>query len=142
MVVLAVLRGLLFAVWLVLRPTLGWLLIVLGLIGMPMPIVNGTIFLVLGLILVGPRNKVVRWSRVRIKLLLDRWAAMTHPLLRFSGRLARDSARQVSRQNRRLRWWWMEKERRKLAERASRMVQEDSGFRIQDPEDQSVSRSN
>jgi hypothetical protein len=137
MLILAALRGVLFAVWLVLRPTLGWLLIVLGLIGMPMPIINGTIFLVLGLILVGPRNKLVRWSRVNIKLFLDRWAMRQHPLLRFPGRLARDSARQVSRQNRRLRWWWMEKERRKQA----RML-EDSGFRIQDSEEHSAPHSN
>lgn len=138
MLVLAALRGLLFAAWWVLRPTLGWLLIALGLIGMPMPIVNGTIFLVLGLILVGPRNRVVRWSRVQIKLLLDHWAMKRHPLLAFSGRLARNSARQISRQNRRLRWWWMEKERRK---RELRELQQHSGFRIQDSEDQSVSRS-
>jgi hypothetical protein len=112
MLVFAALRGILFAVWLVLRPTLGWLLIMLGLVGMPMPIVNGTIFLVLGLILVGPRNRVIRWSRVHIKLILGRWALMRHPLLGFSGRLTRNSARQVSRQNRRLRWWWMERQRR------------------------------
>jgi hypothetical protein len=112
MLVLAALRGIVFAVWLILRPTLGWLLIVLGLIGMPMPIVNGTIFLVLGLILVGPRNRVIRWSRVNIKLILDRWALMHNPLLGFSGRMARNSARQISRQNRRLRWWWLERQRR------------------------------
>lgn len=137
MLVLAALRGIGFAVWFVLRPTLGWLLIVLGLIGMPMPIVNGTIFLVLGLILVGPRNKVVRWSRVQIKLLLDRWAAMVHPLLGFSGRMARNSARQVSRQNRRLRWWWMERERTK---RALQAPQEGSGLRDQNSEDLHTTR--
>jgi hypothetical protein len=135
MVILAALRGILLAAWLVLRPTLGWLLIVLGLIGMPLPIINGTIFLVLGLILVGPRNKVVRWSRVHTKLFLDRWAMQGHPLLAFSGRLARDSARQVSRQNRRLRWWWMDRQKRKAAG-----LQQNSEFRIQNSEEHSATR--
>jgi hypothetical protein len=137
MVILAALRGILFAAWLVLRPILGWLLITLGLIGMPLPIINGTIFLVLGLVLVGPRNKVIRWSRVHTKLFLDRWATQPHPLLEFSGRLTRDSARQVSRQNRRLRWWWMDRQKRKALER---MLPEDSGIRNQESADHSAPR--
>lgn len=104
-----VLRGITTALWLVLRPTLGWLLVAIGVIGMPLPIINGTIFLVIGLVLLGPRNRALRWMRVQIKLLLRRWAALETPLIGPLGRLAHRSARQVSRGSRRLHWWWIER---------------------------------
>jgi len=104
------LRTVLVAVWLVLKPILGWFFIVVGLIGMPMPIVNGLIFLLIGLALVGPRNRTIRWSRVQIKRLLRAWAACSTPLIGPLGRLADTSARQVSRSSRRLHWWWRDRE--------------------------------
>ncbi len=112
-VILTVLRAALLALWFVLRPILGWLLILIGLLGMPMPVVNGTIFLVIGLVLVGHRNWLIRWSRVQIKLLLQWWAGLDTPLIGPLGRLARRSARAVSRQNRRMRWWLMERRARR-----------------------------
>lgn len=108
-------RNLLVGIWFFLRPILGWFLIVVGLIGMPMPIVNGLIFLVIGLALVGPRNRVIRWSRVHIKLLLERWARMQIFGVGPLGRLAQRSARQISRQHRRLRWWSIERRARRQA---------------------------
>jgi hypothetical protein len=104
----AALRAVLIWLWMVAKPILGWLFIVVGLIGMPMPIVNGLIFLVIGIALVGPRNWLIRWSRVHIKLLLYRWAALTTPVVGDAGRLALEAARKISRQSRRLRWWWAE----------------------------------
>ena len=104
----AALRAGLIGLWMVAKPILGWLFIVVGLIGMPMPIVNGLIFLVIGIALVGPRNWLIRWSRVHIKLLLYRWAALTTPVVGDAGRLALEAARKISRQSRRLRWWWGE----------------------------------
>jgi hypothetical protein len=115
---LTALRALALGAWFVLKPTLGWLLIVIGLIGMPMPIMNGVIFLVIGLALVGHRNRVIRWSRVRIKQLLRWWAALETPVVGPLGRLADRSARGISRQHRRMRWWWMERQARRRAERA------------------------
>lgn len=114
-VLLNVLRIALLALWAVLKPVLGWLLIVVGLIGMPMPIMNGVIFLVIGLALVGQRNRVIRWSRVQIKLLLQWWAALDTPLVGPLGRLAQRSAQAISRQHRRMRWWFMERRARKQA---------------------------
>lgn len=114
-ILLALLRALLFGLWAVLKPVLGWLLIVVGLIGMPMPIMNGVIFLVIGLALVGHRNRLIRWSRVQIKLLLVWWAALDTPLVGPLGRLARRSAQAISRQHRRMRWWFMERRARKQA---------------------------
>lgn len=117
---LMLLRTVGLALWMVLKPVLGWLLIVIGLIGMPMPIMNGVIFLVLGIALVGPRNRVIRWSRVNIKLLLERWAALDTPLVGSIGRLARRSAQSLSRQNRRLRWWMLERGARRRAALAAK----------------------
>lgn len=120
-ILLAVLRTLLIGLWAAMKPVLGWLLIVIGLIGMPMPIMNGVIFLVLGLALVGQRNRLIRWSRVQIKLLLQWWAALDTPLVGPLGRLARRSAQTISRQHRRMRWWFMERRARRqaaLAEKA------------------------
>lgn len=109
---ISMLRAALLAAWLVLKPVLGWFFIVIGLIGMPMPIVNGLIFLLIGLALVGPRNRVIRWSRVHLKLFLKEWSAHPAPLVGGVGRLARRSAQQISRQHRRLRWWWLERRAR------------------------------
>jgi hypothetical protein len=118
---LAILRSLIIGVWLILRPVLGWTLIVVGLIGMPMPIINGTIFLVLGVILVGKRNRLIRWSRVQLKLLLARWAALDTPVIGPLGRLARRSAQTISRQNRRMHWWFMARQARQRVALAERM---------------------
>ncbi|MCX7792636.1 MAG: hypothetical protein N2378_18535 [Chloroflexaceae bacterium] len=109
---ISMLRAALLATWLVLKPVLGWFFIVIGLIGMPMPIVNGLIFLLIGLALVGPRNRLIRWSRVHLKLFLKGWAAHPFPLVGGAGRLAQRSAQQISRQHRRLRWWWLERKTR------------------------------
>ena len=115
MFLLEIIRNLLIGFWFFFRPVLGWFLIVVGLIGMPMPIVNGLIFLVMGLALVGPRNRVVRWRRVHIKLLLERWARMQIFGIGPLGRLAQRSAQQISRQHRRMRWWFIERRARRQA---------------------------
>jgi hypothetical protein len=124
---LATARAIILGIWFVLRPLLGWTFIVLGVIGMPLPIVNGLIFLVLGLALIGPRNKLIRWSRVHIKLLLARWAALPTPVVGPLGRFAQRSAQQVSRQHRRVRWWWMERRARSRAAAVGRISSPSSG---------------
>lgn len=106
---ITVTRTLLWGAWFILRPILGWFFILFGIIGMPLPLINGTIFLLIGLVLVGQRNKVVRWTRVHIKLMLVRWAALPTPLIGTLGRLALRTSQQMSRQHRRMRWWWRER---------------------------------
>ena len=113
MPLIAALKTVLLVSWFLARPILGWFFIVLGLIGMPMPIVNGIIFLMIGIALVGHRNRAIRWSRVKVKLLLKWWASLPHPILRWTGCLAKRSSQQISRQHRRLRWWWMDRRRGK-----------------------------
>lgn len=124
---LATTRSIILGIWFVLRPVLGWAFILLGLIGMPMPIVNGLIFLIIGLALVGQRNWLVRWSRVHIKLLLARWAALSTPGVGALGRFAQRSAQQVSRQHRRVRWWWIERRARRRTAGAGQISSPSSG---------------
>src|SRR5690349_2585769 len=66
--------------WPVLRQVIGWMFIVLGLLGLVLPILQGVLFLVLGIALVGRRNIVIRRSRVATKRLLRRWAALPTPV--------------------------------------------------------------
>ncbi len=108
---LAALKAASFYLWLLLRPVLGWFFIIVGLIGMPMPIMNGVIFLMIGVALVGHRNWLIRWSRVKVKLLVYWWAALRTPIVGFLGRWALRTVREISRQHRRLRWWWLERQK-------------------------------
>lgn len=94
--------------WMFLRPVLGWFLILVGLVGMPLPIIHGTIFLIMGISLVGRRHIVIRWCRVQSKLFLRRWAALHHPVIGTTGRLALRAQKDFSRKTRRLMWWYQE----------------------------------
>lgn len=96
-------------VWPVLRQVLGWLFILLGLVGLVLPILQGVIFLVIGIALVGRRNRLIRWVSVSFKLFLRRWAALPTPLIGPLGRMALRGQQQLSRQRRRLHWWHVER---------------------------------
>jgi hypothetical protein len=98
-------------VWPVLRQTLGWIFILLGLIGLVLPILQGVIFLVIGIALVGRRHRLVRWFSIHFKLFLRRWAALRTPLIGPLGRVAMRGQQEVSRQRRRLHWWYVERRR-------------------------------
>jgi len=99
--------------WPVLRQVLGWLLILLGLVGLVLPILQGVLFLVIGIALVGRRHPVIRWVAVYFKLGLRRWAALQTPLIGPLGRMALRGQQEVSRQRRRLHWWYVERRRLK-----------------------------
>ena len=86
--------------WPIMRQVLGWLFILLGLIGMVLPILQGVLFLVIGIALVGRRNIVIRRSSIAIKRGLRRWAALPHPLVGPSGRAALRAQREFSRRSR------------------------------------------
>jgi hypothetical protein len=88
--------------WPVARQVLGWFFIALGLLGMVLPVLQGVLFLVIGIALVGRRNIVIRHSRVALKRLLRRWAALPTPVIGRSGRVALRAQREFSRQARQL----------------------------------------
>jgi hypothetical protein len=97
--------------WPILRQALGWFCILLGLIGLVLPVLQGVIFLVIGISLVGRRNIVLRWASVGFKRFLRSWAASPYPILAVPGRWALHGQHQLSRQRRRLYWWRVERRR-------------------------------
>jgi hypothetical protein len=96
-------------VWPVFRQVLGWLFILLGLVGLVLPVLQGVIFLVIGIALVGRRHPLIRYAAVYFKLFVRRWAAVETPVVGPLGRLALRGQQQVSRQRRRLHFWWIER---------------------------------
>lgn len=106
--------------WRYLRPILGWLFILLGILGFFLPFLQGVLFLALGILLVGRRNRVVRWLSVHLKLCVRRWAAVRTPVVGQVGRWALRSQRNISRRQRHLHWWMSERlarARQRLSER-------------------------
>lgn len=85
--------------------------ILLGLLGLALPILQGIPLLVIGIALVGRRHKWIRWSSVHLKLSLRRWAGLQTPLVGPAGRLALRAQQEISRQRRRLHWWYEAKRR-------------------------------
>lgn len=96
-------------VWPVLRQVLGWFFIALGIVGIVLPVLQGVLFIMIGIALVGRRNWLIRWCAVHIKLLLRRWAAHPHPVVGWLGRWSLRSQQRLSRQRRRVAWRWMER---------------------------------
>jgi hypothetical protein len=64
---------------------------------------------VIGIALVGRRHPVIRWVSVYFKLFLRRWAALQTPVIGPLGRMALRGQQEVSRQRRRLHFWWIER---------------------------------
>jgi len=94
-------RSLLIA-WTLLRQVLGWLFILLGLLGLVLPVLQGVLFLVIGVALVGRRNWLIRRSMVIFKRFLRRWAAVRAPLVAGAGRVALRAQWRCSRESRHL----------------------------------------
>ena len=53
---------------------MGWSAIVVGLLGIMLPILPGVIFFALGIILLGPHDPTLRRIAIGIRLLLRRWS--------------------------------------------------------------------
>jgi hypothetical protein len=88
--------------WPVMRQIVGWLFILLGLLGLALPILQGVLFLVIGVALVGRRNIVIRRSSIAFKRFLRRWARLPTPVVGPIGRMALKAQHQYSRQSRHL----------------------------------------
>ncbi len=94
-------RGMLIA-WGLLRQVLGWFFILLGLLGLVLPVLQGVLFLVIGIALVGRRNWLIRRSTLVFKRFLRRWAAVRSPLVGGVGRIALRAQWKCSRESRHL----------------------------------------
>src|SRR3954469_16924978 len=98
-------RGLSIAwglIWPLLRQVLGWLFILLGLLGLVLPVLRGVLFLVIGVALVGRRNWLIRRSTLIFKRFLRRWAAVQNPIIGGAGRIALRTQWKCSRESRHL----------------------------------------
>ena len=104
-------------IWPVIRQIIGWIFILVGLLGRVLPVLQGVLFLVIGIALVGRRNWLIRRASVYSKLFLRRWAALETPLIGWAGRLALRGQQEVSRQRRRLHWWHVERRRSRIEQR-------------------------
>jgi hypothetical protein len=100
--------------WPIVRQVLGWFFIGLGLLGIVLPVLQGVLFLMIGIALVGRRNVVIRWAAVRFKQFVRRWAALDLPLIGSLGRLALRAQQESSRRRRQLHWWWAERRARQV----------------------------
>lgn len=103
------------AAWPVVRQVIGWAAIILGLIGLVLPILQGVLLLVIGIALVGRRNWLIRYCSVHFKLFLRRWAKVQIPVIGPCGRLALRAQQQVSRQRRHLHWWYVKRREQRIA---------------------------
>jgi hypothetical protein len=88
--------------WIVLRQVLGWFFILLGLVGLVLPVLQGVLFLVIGIALVGRKNWLIRRSTLVFKRFLRRWAAVQQPLIGGAGRIALRAQWKCSRESRHL----------------------------------------
>lgn len=84
------------------RLTVGWSSMLLGVLGVILPILPGWPFLFVGVYLIGPRDYRIRWVRVRYCLLLRYITRADIPLLSNLSRLAQRTDYQLMRQ---LREW-------------------------------------
>ena len=100
--------------WGLLRQVLGWFFILLGLIGLVLPVLQGVLFLVIGVALVGRRNWLIRRALLVFKRFLRRWAAVRAPLVAGAGRIALRAQWKCSRESRRLHRRYTEWRRRRV----------------------------
>ena len=95
-----------------LRLLVGGGLIVVGSLGVILPILPGMPFLILGSLLIGRRSRLFRRVGIVGKRALRRWAAHDRPLLARLGRWSLAAQRDSSRRLRHLMWWWQDCQQR------------------------------
>lgn len=89
-------------IWQKIRPSLGWFCIGFGILGLLLPVLQGTICLVIGVALVGPRNRKLRIAVVTIKRAVRYWAALPHPVIGRLGKWALQAEQTLTRNYRRI----------------------------------------
>ena len=71
------------------RRILGWSSIVLGLLGIVLPVLPGLIFIAVGIVLLGPHDPALRRMAIAIRMILRRWSQTKQRHMREIGRFAR-----------------------------------------------------
>lgn len=107
------LRSIWRSLWPIARQVLGWLCIALGVLGLFLPLLQGILFLVIGIALVGRRNWLLRRIVVHLKLLVRRWACHPTAWFAFLGKLALRGQQRLSIQRRRLAFHWQARQKRR-----------------------------
>jgi hypothetical protein len=103
--------------WPIIRQVIGWMFILLGLVGLVLPVLQGVLFLVIGIALVGKRNWLIRRSTLLFKRFLRRWARVKTPLVGPAGRLALRAQWKISREARHLHRRYAEWQQRRALSR-------------------------
>ena len=112
----------LWIAWGLLRQVLGWFFILLGLLGLVLPVLQGVLFLVIGVALVGRRNWLIRRSMLVFKRFLRRWAAVRAPLIGGAGRIALRAQWKCSRESRHLHRRYAEWRQRRVCPRDDELI--------------------
>ncbi len=101
--------------WPLIRQITGWFCILVGVITTPLPIPVGIPLIVVGVLIVGKRNRRIRWIRVHLLLLIRYWAAQDHPVLTPLARWLRKQKRKFVRL-----WMDFQERRRQKVEQLAR----------------------
>ncbi len=97
------------------RRGVGWLSIIIGVLGSIFPVIPGLPFLLIGVHLVGHRDRKLRWLRTHIKLMLRHVSRSRIPAVRYTGKWARRIQYQTLKQMRQWREQHMHKKKTWLA---------------------------
>lgn len=71
-----------------LRQVTGWTVLVIGAIAAPMPIPVGLPLIIVGILIIGPRDPRIRWMQVRLRMLLRSWSRRRLPFISPAARKA------------------------------------------------------
>jgi hypothetical protein len=78
----------------IIRRVLGWSAIVVGLLGVVLPVLPGVVFFALGAVLLGPHDPTLRRIAVGIRLFLRRWSCAKQRHVRRIGQYVRSQYRE------------------------------------------------
>jgi hypothetical protein len=88
-----------------LRLIIGFIFIVIGILGVILPVLPGTIWLIIASLIIGKRSRMLRRASVAGKRGLRRWAAHPQPIIGGLGRWSLGMQHDTSRSLRRVNRW-------------------------------------
>jgi hypothetical protein len=99
------LERLLRAVFHYLRVVLACIFVVIGILGVILPVLPGTIWLIIATLIIGRESRLLRQGSVAGKRWLRRLAAHKNPVVGWVGSWSVAAQRDTSRSLRRVNWW-------------------------------------